>query len=217
MSKSDTNKVLRLLPLGAGVFGGLLLAVNRLLTPELISSQTRSDVVGVILSALLILTGLLWQQIQPRQPDAVKLIGKEGFELLSELPEDVKTELAWASSLLLTNTVTKTVVVWYGGRVLLRRGILPPNSQVKFGSILQRVFDKQKPIYLVDLKVYPGRIEFDYLPENTQGVICQPIGNSGVMVLGANSPRSYTKQDENWIEGIADKLADTLGKKLDNS
>ena len=51
MSKSDTNKVLRLLPLGAGVFGGLLLAVNRLLTPELISSQTRSDVVGVILSA----------------------------------------------------------------------------------------------------------------------------------------------------------------------
>ena len=214
MSKSDTNKVLRLLPIGAGVFGGLLLAVNRLLTPELISSQARSDVVGTILSALLILTGLLWQQIQPSQPDAVKLIGKEGFELLSELPEDVKTELAWASSLLLTNTVTKTVVVWYEGRVLLRRGILPANSQVKFGPILQKVLDKQKPIYLVDLKVYPGRIEFDYLPENTQGVICQPLGKSGVMVLGANSPRSYTKQDENWIEGIADKLADTLLKKF---
>jgi hypothetical protein len=193
------------------------LAVNRLLTPELVSSQARSDVVGVILSALLILTGLLWQQIQSLPPDSVVLIGEEGFELLSELPEEVKTELAWASSLLLTNTVTKTVVVWYRDRVLLRRGILPANSQVKLGPILQRVLDKQKPIYLVDLKVYPGRIEFDYLPENTQGVICQPLGSYGVMVLGANAPRSYTKQDESWIEGISEKLADTLLKKLDNS
>lgn len=216
MSKADPNRVLRLLPLVAGMLGGLLLAINRLLTPELISSQARSDVMGVILSAFLIFTGLLWQQIQPRQPDSVKLIGEEGFELLSDLPEDVKTELAWASSLLLTNTVTKTIVVWYGGRVLLRRGILPANSEVNNGPILQRVLDKQKPIYLVDLKVYPGRIEFDYLPENTQGVICQPIGNSGAMILGANAPRSYTKQDENWIEGIADKLADRFLRELDS-
>ena len=118
--------------------------------------------------------------------------------------------------MLLTNTVTKTIIVWYGGRVLLRRGILPPNSEVNSGPILQRVLDKQKPIYLVDLKVYPGRIEFDYLPENTQGVICQPIGNSGAMILGANAPRSYTKQDENWIEGIGDKLADRLLRELDS-
>jgi len=217
MSKPDANRVLRLLPLVTGLLGGLLLAVNRLLTPELVSSQARSDVLGVILSALLILTGLLWQQIQSLPPDSVELIGEEGFELLSELPEEVKTELAWASSLLLINTVTKTIVVWYGDKVLLRRGILPVNSQVKLGPILQRVLDKEKPIYLVDLKVYPGRIEFDYLPENTQGVICQPLGSSGVMVLGANAPRSYTKKDESWIEGISEKLADTLLKKLDNS
>ncbi|MFM9157965.1 MAG: cofactor assembly of complex C subunit B, partial [Dolichospermum sp.] len=44
----------------------------------------------------------------------------------------------------------------------------------------------------------------------TQGVICQPIGKEGVLILGANAPRSYTKQDENWIAGIADKLAVTL-------
>jgi Cofactor assembly of complex C subunit B, CCB2/CCB4 len=30
------------------------------------------------------------------------------------------------------------------------------------------------------------------------------------MILGANTPRSYTKQDEVWIEGIADKLANSL-------
>ena len=210
MSQYDQNKVLRILPMIVGGLGGTLLMINRFFTPNLLASQARSDVVGVILSAFLILTGLLWQQIQPRPPDTVKLIGESGFELLPELSEIVKTELAWASSLLLTNTVTRTVIIWYQGKVLLRRGILPPESQIKPGAILKRVLDKQKLIYLVDLKVYPGRIEFNYLPENTQGVICQPISNNGVMILGANAPRSYTKQDENWISGIADKLTDTL-------
>ena len=32
----------------------------------------------------------------------------------------------------------------------------------------------------------------------------------GVLILGANAPRSYTKQDERWIEGIADKLAESF-------
>ncbi|HEY9836188.1 MAG TPA: cofactor assembly of complex C subunit B, partial [Vampirovibrionales bacterium] len=165
---------------------------------------------GVIVCAVLILTGLLWQQVQPRSPEAVELIGEQGFELASELPDEVKTELAWASHLLLTNTVTRSLVVFYQGKVLLRRGILGVSPEVKPGAILQRVLEKQKPVYLVNLKLYPGRIEFDYLPENTQGVICQPIGEQGVLILGANAPRSYTQQDENWIEGIADKLAETL-------
>lgn len=214
MDKSDPNKILRRLPLAVGGIGAVLLLINRLLTPELTDSQARADVVGVILSAVMILTGLIWQQVQPRSPDAVELIGEEGFILAPDLPEAVKTELAWGSRLLLTNTVTRSLVVVYQGRVLLRRGILAANSEVIPGPILKRVLETQKPIYLVDLKVYPGRIEFDYLPENTQGVICQPIGNQGVLILAANAPRSYTKQDENWIAGIADKLAVTLHSSL---
>jgi hypothetical protein len=88
---------------------------------------------------------------------------------------------------------------------------LAAKSEVVPGTILKKVLETQKPIYLVALYVYPGKIEFDYLPENTQGVICQPIGKEGVLILAANAPRSYTKQDENWIAGIADKLAVTLG------
>jgi hypothetical protein len=216
MAKPDQNYVLRQLPFVVGGLAGVLLLTNRLLTPELTNSQARSDALGVILSAVLILTGLLWQQVQPRSPDAVALIGEQGFELLPELPDEVKTELAWASHLLLTNTVTRSLVVFYQGKVLLRRGVLGVNPTVKPGAILQRVLEKQKPVYLVDLKIYPGRIEFDYLPENTQGVICQPLGNQGVLILGANVPRSYTKQDENWIEGIAEKLANTLSRFSDD-
>ncbi len=215
MPKPDPNRVLRLLPLFVGAFGGVLLLVNRLTTSPLTDSQARSDALGVILSAVLLLTGLIWQQVQPRSPDAVTLIGEEGFELESNLPEAVRMELAWASHLLLTNTVTRSLVVYYQGKVLLRRGVLGVNREVKPGKIVQRVLDRQKPVYLVDLKVYPGRIEFDYLPSNTQGIICQPLGDRGVLILAANAPRSYTKQDENWIEGIADKLAETLSSYLE--
>ncbi len=74
MAKPDRNSVLRQLPFVVGGLAGVLLLTNRLLTPELTNSQARSDALGVILSAVLILTGLLWQQVQPRSPDAVDLI-----------------------------------------------------------------------------------------------------------------------------------------------
>jgi 4-amino-4-deoxy-L-arabinose transferase-like glycosyltransferase len=214
MNQKDQNYLLRLLPIIVGGLGGFLLLINRLLTPELTNSQARSDVLGVILAAVLILAGLLGQQVQARSPESVELIGIEGFDLAEDLPEVVKIELAWASHLLLTNTVTKSLVVFYNDRALLRRGILGTNPEVKPGVILQRVFDKQKPIYLVNLNIYPGKIEFDYLPPNTQGVICQPIGSQGVLILGANAPRSYTKQDEQWVAGITNKIAHTLENNL---
>lgn len=206
MANSDRNSVLRLLPLVVGGLTGTLLLINRWLTPNLLESQARSDAVGVIASAILILTGLLWQQIQPRLPESVELVGTEQFDLDPDLPEAVKVELAWATRLLLLNTVTQAIVIWYRQRVIVRRGILPELKQVTPGVIVKRVLETQKPVYLVALKVYPGKVEFDYLPENTQGVICQPIGDQGVMILGANAPRSYTQQDEQWIAGLAEKL-----------
>jgi Cofactor assembly of complex C subunit B, CCB2/CCB4 len=198
--------ILRYLPLAVGILGGSLLMLNRLLTPELMPSQARSDAVGVIACAVLILTTLIWQQVQPRLPESVMLEGEEIFSLNQNLSENLKTELAWASHIILTNTVTKSIVIWWSDQLILQRGILPSGNSVKLGKIAERVIKTQKPVYLVKLALYPGKIEFDYLPANTQGVIVQPLGDRGVMILGANAPRSYTKQDENWIEAIAAKI-----------
>jgi hypothetical protein len=115
---------------------------------------------------------------------------------------------------LLTNTVTKAIAIYYDRQTILRRGILGKNPEVHLGAIGDRVIKTQKPVYLVKLELYPGRLEFDYLPENTQGVIVQPLGAKGIMVLGANIPRSYTKQDENWVAAIADKLTHSLENRL---
>ena len=214
MARPDQNQVLRRLPIVAGSLGGTLLLINRLTTPVLSDAQSRGDALGVMLSALLILTGLLWQRVQPKSPEAVTLMGEEGFDLDRSLPEQIQVELAWASHLLLTNTATSSVVAYYDGKTLLRRGILSAQAAVDPGKIVQRVLDRHKPVYLVNLSIYPGRVEFDYLPENTQGVICQPLGDRGVLILGANAPRSYTQQDENWIAGIANKVGDTLDRAI---
>ena len=214
MTRPDQNQVLRRLPIVAGSLGGALLFINRLTTPVLSDSQARGDALGVMLSALLILTGLLWQRVQPKPPEAVTLVGEEGFDLDQSLPEQSRIELAWASHLLLTNTATGSIVAYYDGKVLLRRGILGGRAAMVPGIIVQRVLDRQKPVYLVNLTIYPGRVEFDYLPENTQGVICQPLGDHGVLILGASAPRSYTQQDEAWIAGIASKVGDTLDRNM---
>ncbi len=209
-SKANSFGGLRLLPLVIGGLAGTLLLLNRLLTASVTPSQARSDALGIIEGAALLLIYFLWQQIQPVPPEKVELIGEQGFELDPNLSETIQTELAWASHLLLTNTVTRSLAIYYGEKTILRRGILGPNKEVKPGAIVTKTLEKQKAIYLVNLNLYPGKVEFDYLPENTQGIIAQPIGDRGVLILGADTPRSYTKQDEKWIEGIADKLAITL-------
>jgi Cofactor assembly of complex C subunit B, CCB2/CCB4 len=209
------DAVLRLLPFGVGGIAGTFLLVNRLVSEGLTPAQSRSDVVGVILCAVMVLIGLLWQRVQPRTPDVVVLLGKEGLEMSGNLSAAVQTELAWASHLLLTNTATRSISLYIDGQTILRRGILAEQGQVVPGPILERVLKTQKPIYLVDVKVYPGKIEFNYLPENVQGIVCQPVGSKGVLILAANAPRSYTRQDEAWIAGIADKLAYTLNSDLE--
>ncbi len=209
------DAVLRLLPFGVGGIAGAFLLVNRLVSEGLTPAQSRSDVVGVILCAVMVLIGLLWQRVQPRTPDVVVLLGKEGLEMSGDLSAVVQTELAWASHLLLTNTATRSISLYIDGQTILRRGILAEQGQVVPGPILERVLKTQKPIYLVDVKVYPGKIEFNYLPENVQGIVCQPVGTKGVLILAANAPRSYTRQDEAWIAGIADKLAYTLNSDLE--
>jgi len=86
MASPDPNAWLRRLPIAVGILGSALLMVNRLLTSALTESQARSDVMGVILCAVLVLTGLLWQRVQPKTPDMVQLAGKRGLNWMRRCP-----------------------------------------------------------------------------------------------------------------------------------
>ena len=204
--------VVRYLPLAAGMLGGSLLLLNRLaFSPDLLNSQSRSDALGVLLSALLILTGLLWQQVQPLPPQAVELEGEQGFELEESLTDDQKLELGWATRSILVASPAQSIAIVYDNRLVLRRGILSatdycPGQTIEAGTILRRVLSQQKPVYLVDLKLFPGRVEFNYFPSNTQALLCEPIGERGALIAGADAPRSFTERDRDWIRAIVQKL-----------
>ncbi len=195
----------------AGLLGSTLLVINRLaFTPELLASQARSDALGILLSAILILTGLLWQQIQPRPPQAAPLQGSPGCDWDPALSEREKLELAWASHTLLSTTAARTVVIWVGGRTLLQRGILANPGQlpaIRLQGTLQQVLETGQPVYLGDLRFFPARAEFEgLLPPGSQAVLCQPIGQKGCLLLGSDTPRSFSRQERAWVAAIADKL-----------
>ncbi|MFS8741737.1 cofactor assembly of complex C subunit B [Synechococcus sp. WC10meta] len=209
--KRDPNRWLRRLPLVAGVLGSILLVINRLaFTPELLASQSRSDALGILLSAVLILTGLLWQQVQPRPPQTAPLQGSPGCDWHPELSEREKLELAWASHTLLSTTAARTVVIWVEGRTLLQRGILASPGQLPSlqpQGTLQQVLKTGQPVYLGDLRFFPARAEFEgLLPAGSQAVLCQPIGQKGCLILGSDRPRSFSRQEQAWIAAIANKL-----------
>ena len=48
-----------------------------------------------------------------------------------------------------------------------------------------------------------GRVEFTtFLPENTQAVVVQPIGNDGVLIAASNTQRGFTRLDQVKIDGM---------------
>jgi hypothetical protein len=107
--------------------------------------------------------------------------------------------------MLLTASPAAVVMVIWGGDLLLRRGLL---SSAPFlpGAICQRAIEKQSAISLVDLKLYPGRQEFDALLPDLPSVLVQPLGADGLVLLGGWSVRCFSRSDLAWVDGWSAKL-----------
>ena len=63
------------------------------------SSQSRTDVLVIVLSAVLLLTGLQWLSLKPRQPVRVQPRGVEVAYLLAGLAPELAAELQWCALL----------------------------------------------------------------------------------------------------------------------
>lgn len=56
-----------------------------------------------------------------------------------------------------------------------------------------------------------GRLEFtEFLPESSQGVVVQPIGKEGVLIVGTDTQRGISRLDQAWVATLADKLEVSL-------
>ena len=194
--------------IGAGGLGLALSVANQItgggegiLDPAL----ERASVLAGILAVLLMLAGLLWTRVSPEAAARVALPGREGLQLLDGLPQGLAAELAWGSTMLLTATPAAVVLLQWRGRTVLRRGLLD-DAPFQCGAICERAQRSGRAISLVDLRLYPGRSEFDALLPELPAVLVQPLGEEGLLLLGGWSARCFSRSDLLWVEGWARRL-----------
>ena len=200
----------------------LLLAVGNVFTAEAIDpTLQRAEVLAGMAAVGLMLVAVLWTRAQPLAPTAVELPGEQSLQLLPDLSELCRTELAWGSHLLLTATSAATILVAWDGTVVLRRGLVPEALLVDDqdgangesftpGPICERAQRQGQLVSLVKTALYPGRTEFDPVLPGLPSVMVQPLGNRGWVVLGGWSERCFSRSDERWFTGWCERLRTTL-------
>ncbi|MFM7086130.1 MAG: cofactor assembly of complex C subunit B [Cyanobium sp.] len=209
------------IPLVAGGLGLALTVLNQLTAGQADPSLQRAGVLASILAVVLMLVGLLWSRITPEQAERAPLQGQEGLRLAPELNDGLQRELAWGSALLLTATPAACLLLLWRGQVLLRRGLLPASLPAAVsdrgvtGAIGRRALESGKAISLVDLRLYPGRDEFEALLPALPSVVVQPFGGQGLLLLGGWSARCFSRSDLIWIEGWSQRLTVEWAPALD--
>ena len=174
-------------------------------TPDL----QRAEVLAGMASVGLMLVAVLWTRANPKSAEKVSLKGEQGLVLFEQLNDVQKQELAWGSHMLLTATPAASVLVLWRQQVVLRRGLI---SQDPFqpGAITKRAMDREQTISLVNTTLFPGRAEFDGMLESLPAILLCPMGQQGVVIVGGWSPRCFSRSDERWLEGWAQRLRTTL-------
>lgn len=195
----------------AGLVGLALVVINQALAPAVDPALERAAVLASFLAVGLMLVAVLWTRAVPEAAQRAPLSGEQGFGILADLGSPLAQELAWGSHMLLTASPAAVVLVLWQGQVLLRRGVGQqhqgdPLAPFPLGEICARAQATQKAISLVDLKLYPGRSEFDPLLEELPSVLLQPLGKEGMLLLGGWSARCFSRSDLAWAAGWAEKL-----------
>lgn len=206
------------IPLVAGVIGLSLSVINQFTAAAVDPALERAGVLASILAVVLMLVGLLWTRITPEPAERAALEGEERLQLAEGLDPGLRRELAWGSTLLLTATPAATLLLVWRGNVLLRRGLQPADaagSRFVEGAICERARQTGRAISLVDLRLYPGRAEFEPLLPGLPAVVVQPLADAGVLVLGGWSARCFSRSDLTWLEGWSRRLTDEWAPQLD--
>ncbi|KAL6756237.1 hypothetical protein V8C86DRAFT_2651327 [Haematococcus lacustris] len=218
---AQNQGLFRSLPLWSGGLSIVALLLNRAISGiapvvDASSSQSRADVLAIIMSAVLLLTGLQWLSLKPKVVPSVTLEGEEVNWVDREvrLPTAAVEELQWTWSALRACTRCKSLVVLLDGRTIFCAGLLKPGvrpGSAQAGDICTACMKTGQGNYLANLVLYPGRAEFvSFLPENTQGVAVQPIADRGVLIAGIDAVRGLGRLDQAWLASVADKLEVSL-------
>ena len=180
------DAVARRVPAYVGTASLLALILNRAVsnvapTLNAASAQSRADVIDVVMSATLILTGLTLVSIAPRTPETVVLDGHEVNYIDDTMHERCKNELLWAGKTLRKASKCASVsvvevdddddddddennsgtVVFYDGTCCAKDPkVLFENRTRRVGSVCKEVLTSGKQNYMANANLFPGRFEF---------------------------------------------------------
>lgn len=195
---------------------GIILAVlvNRIATADLVDTQARTDILGVIASGGLVTNGVYLLDLNVKEAEEVTLVGTFVQEYAEELTPAARQDLQWLGESLLLVSAATSVLVYSGGKTLARVGVMGESAAVQDAPILKKcVRDGRdgREQYLAALQTLPGKIEFDYLPENCQAVLMLPVHESStVVVIGTNRARAFTPKDIAWMKGLSEQATLSL-------
>ena len=187
----------------------VLTVFNAAAAPAVTPELQRAEVLSGLATVGLMLVAVLWTRANPRSAEAQPLEGSQGLFIEAQLSAQQQEELGWGTHMLLTATPAATVLVFWRGQVVLRRGLICEAS-FEPGPICLRVMDRQQTVSLVNTSLFPGRSEFDAVLQQLPAVLISPIGAEGVVVLGGWSARCFSRSDERWLEGWSQRLKTTL-------
>ena len=229
--------------IGLGLIGLCLLLIERLSLPdvatmgvdqvryaETLGEETRSNLIAVFACGSVLLNGISKLDVTSALAESVEL---EGTTLSAPLVFDDSLEkhqrtLEWCMESFLQATPAKTVVLlqrkdkW---QIVSMAGVVPTEATDKRPDLFPTtpILDRflkdgsSGETYLPTLQALPGKAEFNYIPENTEGVLILsvPQGSTAsttttTILLGANRAKSFTPRDVAWCQTLASRLGSVL-------
>ena len=201
---------------------------------DALGRQARADLLAVFASGAILLNGVSKLDVTSALAESVVLDGveldrtsinwealKETSIILSEQSDNdsVQAEIEWALESVLDATPAKTAVIMANAdgswKPVAVSGIVPVEESLRRAlpegrttPILDRFRGggSTKESYLPTLQALPGRVEFTYLPPNTQEALILPMSSSSVLVLGSDTAKSCTPRDVAWAQVIASRV-----------
>jgi hypothetical protein len=209
-----------------GLVGLTICVAHRLantdsLSTETIGQETRADLLAVFSIGAVLLNGISKLDVTSALAESVELDGETLSIPIYSSMINREEDVTWALESVLAATPATTAVLLVaekdGWLVQSVAGVVPRDSSFRETvpretPILNRFRkDSSKETYLPTLQALPGRVEFTYLPSNTQGALLLPVkSGSTVLVLGTNTAKSFSPRDVAWCQVLASRIGTFL-------
>ena len=208
------------LSIGAGCMGIFILLANRLSVDmeRITDVQSRADIISVIACSALLLNVLSEQDIVARDRDPVPLVGFAlrtpliDTEVLTAAEQEITR---WYITSILDATPATSVHVIHQGLVVGRGGVVGQGDSRTLRlseawdrmPIVQRTLSGGEEVYLPDLQILPGKVEFSaYLPVNAQSVVVLPLAAQSAVVVATNQAKALKLSDLAKIRALSKLL-----------